>query len=207
MGELSRKERERAEHWRAILEAAEAVFAERGYHGAAVQGIAERAEFSVGYLYSHFASKEDMLASLVELRVGEFIGEMEECLKSDAEPMEKIRQAIATKLHFLERHKRFFTIFVSYVHSSESPRLPVSRRIHEMHRAYVSGLAEVFAAAIRAGAIRLVDPKVAAACMEGMTNAVIGQWVADGAREADAPQPEPLQRLLLEGLLPREGGA
>jgi AcrR family transcriptional regulator len=50
----------------AILSAAIAVMAEHGYHGTSVRDIAERAELSPAALYYHFASKQEVLATIME---------------------------------------------------------------------------------------------------------------------------------------------
>ena len=47
----------------AILDAAEIVFAERGFHEARIQDIAARARIAVGTVYNHFETKEDVLAA------------------------------------------------------------------------------------------------------------------------------------------------
>src|SRR5438874_10882073 len=52
----------------AILDAAEQVFAERGFHAARIQDIAERARTAVGTVYNHFETKEDVLRALLEER-------------------------------------------------------------------------------------------------------------------------------------------
>src|SRR6185437_214212 len=63
-----RREEARALFRNAILDAAEAVFAERGFHGARIQDIAERARIAVGTVYNHFAHKDEVLAALLEER-------------------------------------------------------------------------------------------------------------------------------------------
>ncbi len=47
-----------------VLEAASEVFAERGFHGASVEDICERAGFTRGAFYSNFASKDDLVLEL-----------------------------------------------------------------------------------------------------------------------------------------------
>src|SRR5262249_11395598 len=61
-----RREEARALFRNAILEAAEEVFAERGFHGARIQDIAARARLAVGTVYNHFGQKEDVLRALLE---------------------------------------------------------------------------------------------------------------------------------------------
>ena len=47
-----------------VLEAASEVFAERGFHGATVEDICERAGFTRGAFYSNFSSKDDLVLEL-----------------------------------------------------------------------------------------------------------------------------------------------
>src|SRR5947209_103553 len=53
----------------ALLDAALAVCAERGYALAAVEVIAERAGYSKGAIYWHFSGKEELFQALYEERV------------------------------------------------------------------------------------------------------------------------------------------
>ena len=48
----------------AILEAAYALFAEKGYAGTSMKELAERAGCSVGYLYKHFPGKQEILDTI-----------------------------------------------------------------------------------------------------------------------------------------------
>lgn len=61
----TRKERERARHRREILDTAEKLFAEKGFHGATTEEIARRAEFAVGTLYKFFSSKEEIYTAVL----------------------------------------------------------------------------------------------------------------------------------------------
>src|SRR4051794_15053756 len=53
----------------ALLEAALAVFAERGFGEASVDEIADRAGYSKGALYWHFESKDELFFALLEERI------------------------------------------------------------------------------------------------------------------------------------------
>ncbi len=72
MNAPSRRERERQMRRQAMLAAALAVFAEKGFDGATVDEIAERAEFGKGTIYNYFPDGKDalFLALLDELVVG-----------------------------------------------------------------------------------------------------------------------------------------
>ncbi len=52
-----------------LLDAAERVFARRGYRGASLDEIASEAGFSKGAVYSNFAGKEDLFLALLDRRL------------------------------------------------------------------------------------------------------------------------------------------
>lgn len=60
MGIAERKEREKQQRREEIIRAAEKVFFARGFAGATMDEIAERAELSKGTLYLYFSSKDDL---------------------------------------------------------------------------------------------------------------------------------------------------
>jgi AcrR family transcriptional regulator len=55
----------------AVLAAARHVFLSNGYAGATLEGIANRAGFSTGVVYSQFGSKSDLFFALLERRIDE----------------------------------------------------------------------------------------------------------------------------------------
>lgn len=64
---LTRRDRERLARSRAILDAALDTFAEKGYEGATLDEVAERAEFGKGTLYNYFpGGKEEILFALFD---------------------------------------------------------------------------------------------------------------------------------------------
>jgi AcrR family transcriptional regulator len=67
-GRLSRGESQ-ARTRSALLDAAEQAFIERGFLGASIEAITERAGFSRGAFYSNFDSKEQLFAELLQDRV------------------------------------------------------------------------------------------------------------------------------------------
>lgn len=65
MGVTNRKERERERRAALILDAAEAVFKEKGFESATMDDIAARADYSKGTLYLYFRSKDEIWVALV----------------------------------------------------------------------------------------------------------------------------------------------
>jgi AcrR family transcriptional regulator len=65
---LSRAERQ-AQTRSALLEAAAQVFVERGFEGASIEAITEKAGYTRGAFYSNFGSKAELFAELLQERV------------------------------------------------------------------------------------------------------------------------------------------
>jgi AcrR family transcriptional regulator len=64
-GRAARAERRRARRREAILEAAKAVFRDKGYHQASVHDIIDQARIARGTFYLYFSSKQDLFGELV----------------------------------------------------------------------------------------------------------------------------------------------
>lgn len=63
-----------------LLDAATAVFAEKGFAGATVDEIAGRAGHTVGALYSHFAGKDDLFLTLIDDHVAHHLHDVDEII-------------------------------------------------------------------------------------------------------------------------------
>jgi TetR/AcrR family transcriptional regulator len=105
-----RRDEARALFRNAILESAEAVFAERGFHGARIQDIAQRARIAVGTVYNHFEHKDEVLFALLEERTEELLAQL---LPMPGDPRsfpERLTVRVARVLGYVLRHRAFFTI-------------------------------------------------------------------------------------------------
>ena len=60
------REEAKAQTRQALLDAAGAVFAEKGFHGASIDMVAEEAGYTKGAVYAHFSSKEDLYLALLD---------------------------------------------------------------------------------------------------------------------------------------------
>ncbi len=106
---LRRRDEARALFRNAILDAAEAVFAERGFHGARIQDIAERARTAVGTVYNHFEDKDDVLGALLEQRSEEMASELHP--RDDHGTFEeRLRTRVVRVLAYVQAHRAFFAI-------------------------------------------------------------------------------------------------
>jgi AcrR family transcriptional regulator len=117
---------------RAVLDAAEEVFAEHGYHRARIQDIAKRARVGVGTIYNHFAQKEDVLAALLVERGDEIHAELERRPSDPDEFEPQFRARFGRVVSFLARHNQFFRLAASVGLLGEEPA--VNAPIVDIHR-------------------------------------------------------------------------
>ena len=105
-----RRDEARALFRNAILEAAEAVFAERGFHGARIQDIAERARIAVGTVYNHFEQKDDVLSALLEERIEGVVAQIR---SRDGDPKgfhDRLLARVTRLFEYVEQHRAFLAI-------------------------------------------------------------------------------------------------
>ena len=67
-----------------LIESAAEVFAERGFYGASVEEIAERAGFSRGAFYSNFASREDLFLAVLDTHLDAEVRALSEASEREA---------------------------------------------------------------------------------------------------------------------------
>lgn len=100
----------RALYRKAILDAAEAVFAEKGVHVARVQDIAARAGLSVGAIYNYFEQKEDVLVALLDERVGDLVERFEAKPEDPKDFAESLVARVTRFLQYTDEHRAFFQV-------------------------------------------------------------------------------------------------
>jgi AcrR family transcriptional regulator len=147
-----------------MLDAARAVFAERGYADATLDEIAERAEFGKGTLYNYFeGGKEALLFAVFD----DTIGELEELIHTvfqEADEDRPLRDAFHT---FVERHfelireqQDLFLILVREAHlMAFSDNADHVQFFQEQHERLLGALTPVLEAAMEAGEIHALPPQ------------------------------------------------
>lgn len=84
-----------------LIEAAYAVLAERGYEATSVKAVAQAAGVAPGLIHYYFASKEDLLAAVVEDAAERYAEEMRQ-LRESLPPAQALAAAIAARKRRVE---------------------------------------------------------------------------------------------------------
>ncbi len=122
---------------RRLLNAAEGEFGTRGYHGASVSSITQRAEIAQGTFYLYFRSKEEMFLTLVRDIGHQLRAHSAQAIAKATNRLEAERLGLDAFLQFTTRHRGLYRI----VQESQFVDPQVFREYYEK-------LAEGYAAAL-----------------------------------------------------------
>ena len=95
----------------AILDAATAIFAKRGFFGAQVADVARAAGIAAGTVYLYFRSKDEILASIFDRTMQDAISEGRRALADVSDPVERLRRIARMHLTRLGRDRNLAIVF------------------------------------------------------------------------------------------------
>jgi TetR/AcrR family transcriptional regulator, cholesterol catabolism regulator len=162
-----------------ILDAAAAIFAEKGYHGASTTDIADRLGIQQAGVYYYFKSKDSVLAEVCRLGVQGYLEHLSAISKSDAPSDVKIRLAI--REHLLPFHH--FPDYVKVFHSERRYLTGENQKqVQKLANKYERELRRLFENGVAAGDFRKnLNCKLVTLGLLGMCNSV-ATWY-DGKTE------------------------
>ncbi|MFB6249712.1 MAG: TetR/AcrR family transcriptional regulator, partial [Salinibacter sp.] len=183
---LSRRERERRQRRRAMLEAAQSVFAERGYARATLDEVARRAEFGKGTLYNYFeAGKEGLLFAIFDEVYDDLRAMIRSTFGEGAPSGQSLRGAfhdlVVQSFTYYEEREDLFLILIKEAHRlcfSDDPEK--AAYFQDQQRRTVGALVPVVESAVDAGQIAALPPRpVAHMLLEVVNDMVVHRCLAE----------------------------
>jgi len=110
-GRMSRAQRKEMTR-ELLLDAAIGVFAEKGYHGASLDDVADAAGFTKGAVYSNFTRKADLFRALLERESGRYDQALTQTV--EAVPLELLPDVAAELLETPESDQETRTLLVEF---------------------------------------------------------------------------------------------
>lgn len=213
---LSRRERERLARRQAMLDAALAVFAEKGYDGATLDEIAERAEFGKGTLYNYFeGGKEAILFALFD-ELFESLAALVRGHFETADPAQPVRTTfrdlVARLLrHFTENQETFFVLIKEAQRLMLTQHERIGALLHHRDRT-IGALVGPIQQAIEAGELRPFPPHAVAHMLMGNVKGYLMYACPYAACEEEPSggvgsieeAADFITTILFDGLLPRD---
>jgi AcrR family transcriptional regulator len=179
-----------------ILDAAERVFAERGFEAAKLNDISKGAAVSMGTIYAIFPSKDDLFRVLLEERGKEISDLAREVLANGRPPREALEALVRAYVgyfvdhpSFLRMHLRLGTSWVLGPAAGASGQVKLWEEIHALQ-------ADLFRRGIEAGLFVHEDPAFLAKVFSAMDQVLLSDWVATGMKATRDDLAERLLRLV-----------
>jgi AcrR family transcriptional regulator len=168
-----------------LLDAAASLFARRGFAGTSVEQIAESAGYSVGALYSNFASKERLFLELLTTRVSDRIGSVAEILAAapGADPLDELSRLLVT---VADRNAEFVALQAEFwLHAVRNPDFMAA--IAGQLREQVEVLERLVAAAMeqRRGPVPGVSARTVTIVVVSLFQGLVRQRLIDPASVPD----------------------
>lgn len=127
---------------REILDAAAALFYEKGFHGVGVDQIGERVGISGPALYRHFSGKDEILATLLNETLDELITAAAAVYD---DPRQDLERLIRHHVEFSIEHRHLINVYQREVRSLVDPwRRQYNRRMQQYAARWQDAIARCF---------------------------------------------------------------
>lgn len=156
-----------------LLEAAEAVFAEMGYHDASIVKITEAAGVAQGTFYLYFSGKQDVFEHLVEDLNHRVRRAMSEGAERGTTRIERERGGFEGFFRFTAEHPALYRII-------RQAEFVSPRSLQQHYDRIAEGYIEALRGAMDAGEIAEADPEVIAWMLMGVGEIVGMRWILWG---------------------------
>ncbi len=178
--QLSRKEREEEFRRNLVLDAAEGLFAEKGFDGTTVSDIAVRSELAKGSLYHLFQSKEEIISAILKRKLEGVWEKLNRTINEpDLTPLQKIRGIMGHKIREFWESRQFAKIYLHELRAFHGPpRIPMIDEFHEQFTQIKNKTRALVGQAQEAGELRSDIPTdTLFDAFTGMTNGMILTWI------------------------------
>jgi AcrR family transcriptional regulator len=194
----TRGTRDKAATRERILQAAMAVFAERGYVAASMDEIARRASSSKGGVYFHFPNKQAIFEALIAELVGTLEAAVRQAIEQAHGALARVDAALSTVIATFSAHPGLTDLLLVEANAMGHP---FDQDMRAARGVFIGVIESYLAAAVDEGAISPLDTAIAACVWLGAVNEVVLRWLF-------ASDPEPLEAALpaLRGMLLRSIG-
>lgn len=185
---------------RQILQAAQTLFREKGYHGTTIRDIADMSGVLSGSLYAHIRTKEDLLFEITNEVADHFVANLQVIIESNVSPTVKFHRALVSHIRVVADHLDAATVF-----SHEWRALTDERRmvIQEKRDLYEQLWAKILDEGVQSGDFQEEDIRFSRVLTLSVAN-----WLYQWYRPEGALSPEEvadrLADVILRGLAKKE---
>ena len=184
--------------YKQIIDAAVKVIAENGYHGSQVSKIAKQAGVADGTIYLYFKNKDDILVSVFQEKMGQFIGKITEQINTKKRADDQLLKLI--EMHFLQLENDRDLAVVTQLELRQSD-IQLRTQINQVLKSYFNVLDGIIKEGIEDHlfqqnlSVRLVRQMIFGTIDEIVTN-----WVMQDHKYSLVEQASDVHSLIIKGL-------
>lgn len=154
-----------------LLKVAREVFAEDGYHGAAMEQIAQRAGVTKPVLYQHFEGKKELYLALLEYDMTRLLSQVASAIDGASTNPERIQRGLAAYFNYIEANVDSFRLLFRETMGADNDFREAIDRFHDAAAGRVGAII-----ADEAGLPR-DEAELLARGMIGMSEAAASWWI------------------------------
>jgi len=190
--------KKRGQKYEQIIDAAVKVIAQNGYYNSQVSKIAKEAGVADGTIYLYFRNKEDILISLFEEKMGNFVEKIKEKIQDESSVEKKL--FILIEMHFMQLEMDHDLAIVTQLELRQS-NISIRHKVNEVLKGYLTLVDSVLEEGIKSGVFESdLELRIARQLIFGAIDEVVTNWVMKDHRYALVPIAETIHRMLLKGL-------
>lgn len=184
--------------YKQIIDAAVVVIAENGYHHAQVSKIAKQAGVADGTIYLYFKNKEDILISLFEEKMGQFVREIRSKMTGQTNVIDQLDVLITSHFQMLaDDHHLAIVTQLELRQSNKDIRLKINKVLKE----YLLLVDEVLNNGVEAKVLREdLDIRLARQMVFGTIDEVATTWVINDQKYDITKLAPGVHSLIVNGL-------
>jgi len=173
------KRKRRRDYAAQILQAAEKLFAKKGFYPTTIDEIAKEAKSAKGTIYLYFDNKEDLFFSVIETKLDLLLDKIQEAVKKPGLASQRIKTVISIHLKFLEENKNFFKVMQSFPEGLKKKlERKLKGRVVEKQSRYIEILDRLIQEAIERNEIKALDSKKLAVILMGIIHSLTVYWIS-----------------------------
>lgn len=177
---LPRRARERQQRRTDILQAAESVFAAKGFHAASIEQIARAAEFAAGTVYLYFKDKEALYVELFEQKITELAAIIRDEVEPIKDPVEALKTLVPTRMNYFGRNRAFFQIYAREGMNRYERQHDRWQGVIQLYEKYLTFLTKLIQSGQRRGLVRKGKPRSSEPCARPLPP-VVFRWCSTRA--------------------------
>ncbi|WP_055108289.1 TetR/AcrR family transcriptional regulator [Paenibacillus ihumii] len=186
------------EKFEMILDAAQKVIAENGFHGSQVSKIAKEAGVADGTIYLYFKKKEDILISLFEDRLGKLVDRFNSSIQETDTAEQALRKVC--EIHFTELESNVDLAYVTQIELRQSS-IELRKAIGLSVKPYIQLIEHIVQKGIAENSFRPeLDPKLTRHLIFGGMDEVVTSWLISGRKYSLSAQVDKTVDFFLKAL-------